>query len=126
MTERNVELLEKTMQYVLDHPEKHYQGDYWDTCNSTGCFCGWAIHLSGSANFWVDTVDDLLYRADDDDSISWHSGGQEALGLTWAEANLLFDCGNTRPMLELMVKDLVNGDELRSSEDYRQLAGEAS
>lgn len=112
MIERNIELLEKTMQYIKDHPHDHNQGEWW--CGTTGCFFGWAVHLSGlelekdwtvitpgqwAGNFLPETAAELL-------------------GLTQDEAATLSNGGNTIAMLELMVKDLVNGDKLKDQRHY--------
>lgn len=105
---RNVELLQKTMQYIKDHPEDHKQWTVWDTCGTPGCFMGWAQCLSGM------TFQDYINIPQD--SIDW---AQEHLGLTEHEANLIFYPCNTARMLELMIKDLVNGDEMRLLEDYQ-------
>lgn len=47
---------------------------------------------------------------------------QMELGVTPWEAETLFGAANTRPMLQLIVKDLVNGDDLRDAEDYQREA----
>lgn len=108
---RNVVLLESTMQQIVDHPELHDQRLYLSRseCGTTACFAGWACMLSGwtpSQLDWV-SIPGLAARE---------------LGLDIPESALLFDPGNTRAMLQLMVKDLVNGDQLRSQDEYRDEA----
>jgi hypothetical protein len=102
---RNTELLQETMQYIKDHPQQHDQSVWMNECGTAGCFLGWAAILSGKPLDWIKY--NIGYAA-----------GAKLLGLTRVEANILFASGNTRPMLELMVKDLVNGDELRDTQDY--------
>jgi hypothetical protein len=129
MPERNVELLEKTMQHILDHPEKHDQ-NYWFTqteCGTAACFAGWACLLSGYEVNWSseDAYTNLsgtrrtwgVTGSDGEESDAIGSA-QELLGLTSQESNTLFCSDNSREALQLMVKDLVNGDELRHSEEY--------
>lgn len=102
---RNVELLQQTMQHITDHPEQHYQGRW--ICGTAACYAGRAALLSGV------TIDEICETPD-----MWELGAN-LLGLTTFEARNLFDPDNTRSMLELMVKDLVNGDDLRQSIDYQ-------
>jgi hypothetical protein len=102
---RNVELLQRTMQHIKDHPKQHRQGMVMDYCGTAGCFIGWAALLSG----W--SVQRVRFAP-------MVECGAELLGLTQIETMILFDAENTMPMLELMVKDLVNGDKLRGIVDY--------
>lgn len=106
----NVELLQQTMQHIKDHPEQHDQHIWVNSCGTAGCFAGWAALLSG----WF--IEDLRYYGD----FRWTTFGRELLDLTPDEAFKLFCSSNTVPMLELMVKDLVNGDEMRKFEDYAE------
>lgn len=104
--ERNVELLQQTMQYILDHPKEHDQSAFVNTCGTAACFAGRAALLSG----W--TVHQITWAP------MWAEGAA-LLGLTLDEAMVLFAINNTVPMMELMVKDLVNGDPLRRQYRYR-------
>jgi hypothetical protein len=107
MTTRNVELLEATMQYILDHPEEWDQSTF--ICGTAACFAGRAALLSG----W--SIEEIHNAAD---SCEMYSEGAKLLGLTYVEAHCLFRSENTVPALELMVKDLVNGDELQPRLSY--------
>lgn len=109
MPERNIELLEKTIQYIKDHPEKHYQREWVNTCGTAACFCGWAAMLSGYTAAQI---------KEKEHEVIMTYFGADLLGLNSEEAYMLFKAQNTREMLELMVKDLVNGDELRDWYDY--------
>lgn len=113
MTQRNIELLQETMQWLKDHPELHDQSDYWTSCGTPLCFAGWATHLNG-----------LTRQRLRDAYMQTRDYAAFALGLTRDEALTLFASGNTIPMLELMVKDLVNGDVLHSPYDYRREVSE--
>lgn len=108
---RNVPLLEEVMTHIKDHPETHNQSMYLsqNECGTAGCFAGWAWLLSGREYLEIDSARDALRVFD---------GAQELLGLTDREAVALFSPVNSRSTLELMVKDLVNGDELRPEEYY--------
>lgn len=105
MPERNVELIERTWQHLVDHPESHDQGVVWNTlpedpvdCGTVGCFVGWAMHFDGRENYW--DIEGL--------STDW---AIRRLGVTSGEALTIFHEDNTLGMLGLMVKDLLNGEE---------------
>lgn len=117
---RNTALLEQTMQYINDHPEKHHQALYFDSCGTPMCFAGWAIHLSGH------TMREAA------ESFDWPhcpvgisptgAFAAKLLGLNQREACHLFSSTNSRPALELMVKDLVNGERLMDEAYYEKEA----
>lgn len=79
------------------------------SCGTVACFAGWACMLDG-----MDT--EALIRA----NVQFHVAEQAAnrLGLSLDEAVDVFDPSNTLSMLELMVKDLVNGESLRDRSEY--------
>jgi hypothetical protein len=112
---RNVELLQATMQQILDNPEQHDQMSFVDenACGTTACFAGWAALLSGWSVRQIRLANCM------------YSVGAKLLGLTDDEASILFYSSNSRAALELMVRDLVNGDELRSSYSYRTEVAES-
>lgn len=114
---RNIPLLESVMQQIIDHPELHFQRTYFaDTdCGTAGCFAGWACMLAGlkPAKDWFSVLVDG--RPD-----STFAVARALLGIPAPEAKILFDIGNTRRMLQLMVKDLINGDQLRDNDFYKQ------
>lgn len=117
MPERNIELLEQTMQYILDYPEKHDQR-IWvqgvqedDSCGTTACFAGWACFLAGLKQEAVST---------DEDYFRFHGQRTHAsdiapklLGLTTREADILFEATNSVEELQHMVKKLVNGEHIK-------------
>lgn len=105
---RNVPLLQATMQHIIDHPEQHDQSVF--ACGTAACFAGRAAILSG----W--SVRDV--------NRAWHmwKAGGLLLGITYEETTTLFAPDNTSTMLELMVQDLINGDQLRLQPHYRRLA----
>jgi hypothetical protein len=122
--ERNVELIERTMQHIQDEPESWDQQSWIgeNLCGTTACFAGRALMLSGSTAFEVTR---MTHEYDEDrDMLMVRSEAARRLGLSRDEALTLFQGGNGRRELELMVKDLVNGDELRNQGDYLQEAEE--
>lgn len=126
MPERNVELLEKTMQYIQDHPEQHAQESWMHAteCGTAACFAGWACLLAGleqvqGTGFATrSTVRSgpltltKAYKTNVGEVVSIPSEAAAQLGLTEREAGILFDAGNTVDELKLMVKKLVNGEVL--------------
>lgn len=124
MTERNIPLLQETMQQILDHPELHIQG-WWFTklhCGTAACFAGWACLLSGEQAVFEGYGS---HRADRLANGAWaQTWATELLGLTTKETSKLFYSSNPRSVLELMVKDLVNGDEMGTMKFYYEEAGE--
>lgn len=113
----NVELLQQVMQHIDDHPGQHDQATWIDPCGTPACFAGTSLLLSDMrpvpGNFFRVFVDR------DGEVFSVPEAAQRVLGLSDVECDILFAPRNTRPMLELMVKDLVNGDVLRDTDIYR-------
>lgn len=108
------------MTQIKDHPELHRQERVFveTDCGTAGCFAGWACLLNGYMQLsggHVMTPNGDVYGVE---------AAISALGITRNEAYTLFACGNSRSMLELMVKDLVNGEELRDLSHYEALADE--
>jgi hypothetical protein len=115
----NVELLEQVMQYIEDRPAQHDQGIWLDECGTAACFAGWACLLSGwqVGASWdygsplVMSPDALVEKVVPEVAI-------ELLGIGTEDAGVLFNGCNSLPMLRLMVKDLLNGEDLRDWNDY--------
>jgi len=121
--ERNKELIERTMQHIVDHPEEHDQATWIGnlTCGTVACFAGWALMLDGVS------AEDILNWSHAAPRYSLVGSrarevATEHLGLTIDEAGRLFQASNTRDMLQLMVKDLINGKELRQTSQYEEEA----
>lgn len=129
MPNRNTELLEATMQHINDHPETHQQ--FWwfnqHECGTGGCFAGWTWMIAGNQPMQslVRHEDRTLRITDevDDDITRLRAETTQMLGLTEKEADILFDANNTIPALQLMVKDLVNGDDLLGIDHYWKESG---
>lgn len=106
---RNTALLERTMRHVTDHPEVHDQRVWMNECGTAGCFAGWACLLSGW-QVMPYTIDGWVTDGDSEELVA--TVAARLLGLSEWEADMLFDPRNSRDVLALMVKDLVNGDSL--------------
>ena len=100
---RNVELLQKVMDYIEAHPEKHDQTDWF--CGTAACFAGHAALMSG---WTIVTSQKNAGMVTNGDCIRYVPGvARDALGLTIAEADALFDESLTTPQLHVMVDDLI-------------------
>lgn len=118
MPERNIELLEKTLRFIKDNPDRHDQSSW---CGTAQCFCGWAAEFSGYVR--LDEFGKYWRTPGVDENAGIIIHGATMLGLELHEAQTLFSSGNTIPMLELMVKDLVNGHQMHEYADqYRREA----
>lgn len=121
MTEIDVELLERTMSFIEQHPELHDQEDWFNPCKTAYCFAGHAALLSGveepksagleGDDIWGVTADNKSVVLDDegDDpegtrSISYYA--QERLGLSFRQANAMFSGFNSREVLRHLVDAL--------------------
>lgn len=115
------------MRHILDHPEQHDQAQWIAPCGTAACFAGWSVLLSPNWEVFDYRGAMLARRVDDPEEIySTAEAAEMELGVRPIEADILFSAVNTRPMLQLMVKDLVNGDDLREVEDYQREAEAAS
>lgn len=110
--ERNIELLETTLQFVKDHPEQHVQGSWGHIteCGTVACYAGWAVMLSGMPFEFVDHEDCEVPLLTAGRSI--RATARKLLGLTELEGFALFCSGNTLEELELMVKQLANRETI--------------
>jgi len=112
-------LLEETMLHIRTYPELHNQSFFFEKTELglAACFAGRACLLAG-----LDVVlhafgvgGSVVYN---DQSQSAFTAAQDLLGLSHNEARNLFTPLNTTQMLELKVKDLVNGSPLRTYNEY--------
>lgn len=121
----NVERLEAVMAHITAHPEQHDQSRWctrWldgerEECGTTACFAGWTAELFAEGEGYSQF----------NSAVSWRRGQKlihvqdlatELLGLDGKTRDKLFEANNSRRMLELMVKDLANGEELRDLSEY--------
>ncbi len=112
---RNIPLLEETMQFVMDHPRRHNQGKW--ICGTTACYAGHALLLSGLTQREVLNLDVCEGPGLERTSRILLEASRR-LGIDRREAGILFGAHNTVPMLQAMVKDLVNGEILRPYDSY--------
>ena len=119
----NVDLLERTLSHISDFPELHNQTGFYEV-NEFGvaaCFAARALLLAGY------TAAFAFYEIGDTTSLAQHPvtkhlvpawyEAQEVLGLSKEQAANLFRSSNTRQMIELKVKDLINGSPLERYSD---------
>lgn len=110
------------MQHIKDHPELHEQSSVFlqSECGTAACFAGWACMLSGFQPAWKSSYigAEAMGVETDAGRTSAMEIARSLLGLTAGEAGYLFAPFNTRTQLEYMVKDLVNGDELKHPAHY--------
>lgn len=128
----NIELLEKTMQYIEDHPEQHEQSLWLSQatpgCATAACFAGWACLLDGyEAVAWerwyragIDLISFNVRKSDSLVNSHPRELGQALLGLSDADAWVLFYGTNTLDQLKLMTKHLSNG--LALADQWEQVA----
>lgn len=121
----NAERLQTVLTHIRDNPELHRQ-DLW-TCGTSACFAGWTTRLFGVEDGWTNIgfstdVDGIcgaeVWERDGTHYSSTRMLAITLLGLTNDQAFKLFNGGNTIGMIELMVKDLVNGHPMQTLDDY--------
>lgn len=122
----NVSELNRVMTFIKDNPEMHDQSIWANECGTTACLAGWACLLNG---YSIDTEKIGDYKKNHGpnagivrfggpilDSFNNAADIQytaiDILDLDDEDANILFAEANTVDDLELMVKDLANGDDL--------------
>lgn len=119
----NVELLERTLEYVIAHPDEHDQNTWRSvlSCGTTMCFAGHAATLAGGS--WV-TIEDhwygLIPEADDEYQWAYHGvpyvlvrkRAQRVLGLTDEQANALFLRADDLAKVKEVVHAIITGGPL--------------
>lgn len=97
---RNNELLERTMQWIKDHPEQHDQNTWVNDCGTAACFAGWAC---------------LLNATDRNAVVREHLAAQSAR--PWSGFDVLDRPGHVAQrateLLGLTIKQLVNGESIQ-------------
>lgn len=92
----NVELMERTMTYIRDHPEEWDQKTFVSACGTTHCFAGTALRLSGET---------VLYG----DGLVSGKQAELLLGLTSGQAcEVFYNFTADVDELALVVKDVIN------------------
>ncbi len=129
----NAERLQTVMQYITDHPEEHNQGWWFSgSCGTAACFAGWAANLYAEQMGMERIAGSLYYRPIgtywsvvhpdakhvrslaieildlDDNNHAFSDGSLVAT----TDASALFAAHNTQAEIQLMVKDLVNGESI--------------
>lgn len=111
----NVDLLQRTMERIEQHPDQwqqdtwaveHYQGGV--VCRTAFCFAGWAVQLAGHTIAFSGEPclgERHTNYVDDGDSIE--ALAQWKLGLTYEQAWRLFDAANDLPTLRSIVAEFI-------------------
>lgn len=106
-----------------------HEDDEGNECGTAACFAGWVGTLYGdqygyqpyiTGSYWI--TKDTAHLASQGLSDGLHVGSLSSLilGITDKQANVLYDGSNTRLMLSMMVKDLINTGDVRSWDEYRE------
>ena len=118
----NVELLDKTLNYVLNHPDEWKQ-DVWH-CGSTGCFAYWACVLSGEPMEFVEGLATTAEKSQwlkcvEGETAKDHRNGHDLttipdratrlLGLTVSESMAIFHSCGTKRAIKEAVEDVKEG-----------------
>jgi hypothetical protein len=107
----NVELLEKVMTFIKDHPDRHNQAVWATECGTSACFAGWTILLSGGQYERLREYGNYGFTLNGE-LVSPEERAAEMLGISREDAAAMFLYTYTREALELEVKDLINHGKL--------------
>jgi hypothetical protein len=112
-------------------------GDDWlgIGCGTAACFAGWGGVLygeqygyqpfNGYGSYWVKAgATTAQVRQGQANGQHVSTMATKIFGITGLQAEVLFNAGNTRPMLGWMVKDLINTGDLRHWCDYANESAE--
>lgn len=121
----NIEKLEAVLNQIKAHPESHNQ-EVWaekTECGTAYCMAGWAVALAGYEFDWhSDGTTSSVITERTATSTHYELIEEVAtvvLGLDFCDAVELFHSLNTVDDLELMVKNLSNGEPIRDGVPMR-------
>jgi hypothetical protein len=118
MTAPNVDLLRRTMDAVLAHPELHNQG-FWAIrrdCGTVMCFAGWVCALEGlSMNVEDLDADRVTSSLDNGEQID--TTAASLLGVDWRSAMELFHADNSTADLKHYVDEIAEHGMIRAAQD---------
>jgi hypothetical protein len=86
----NTELFKQINQQITQYPQLHDQRAWWgvETCGTTYCVGGWALHFTNPDQSLEQTATDLVGWDDEGDSVA--RAARTLLGLDPHEAHQLF------------------------------------
>lgn len=154
----NFELLDSVLEYIKAHPTTWRQESWYkivdrdtgamvnivkeeetveevNSCGASFCFAGHVAIREGFPNPPKSNDDSWTRLALDSDGYSYHQDvsdfAETVLGLTWSQADTLFDGANTLQDLEEIVEGLhlnpkVHGSDLRDMVDRRNFEDEGN
>ena len=127
----NAEALERVMTHIKDNPRMWRQATYFTDrdvhdCGTTACFAGWAVQFYAEQEGWkpreelfVATTARYYFKDGQPPEDASHVAevAAEILGITDADADILFGGSNDMEQLETMVKNLLNNEEITTGVD---------
>ena len=113
----NIDKLDAVLDHIRTHPEQHDQCCWMredPNCGTAACFAGWAVTLAGWKMVVASRRSAMADTCVNEDGKKRVIAGlaREILGLDYGDSEVLFDAFNTVEDLELMAKDLANGESL--------------
>jgi hypothetical protein len=114
----NKELLHRTMDEILAHPELHVQITWavQRDCGTAMCFAGWACALEGfSMNVEDLDLDGVTSALENGDQID--TTAARLLGIDWPSALTLFSADNTITDLKHYVDEIAEHGMIRDAQD---------
>jgi hypothetical protein len=81
-------------------------------CGTQACFAGWAVHLAGWDMVGATSGAILAIDPQSKTAFTVQTAAQYVLGLSWDEAETLFDGHNTRHTLGCLVEELLTNAEV--------------
>lgn len=121
----NIAELDRVMTFIKDNPEKHNQSVWSNDCGTAACLAGWACLLNGAivdkARFYdgFSFVGGPIIDSDGHKNMIKDTA-MDILELDDPDADILFNADNSIADLELMIKDLANGDLLHECWKYNE------
>jgi hypothetical protein len=95
--------LENLLNRIWNGELKHTQDEFYSSCGTAACVCGW--------DFALDNYEGCLVDASPDDGCAWEYS-ETKYDLTYAEACLLFDAHSTKLLQQTVLTKLKEGQSL--------------
>lgn len=107
----NIERLRKEMEFITTHRDKHDQS-VWaakTSCGTVGCLAGNIVFNEGLEIDWLGK--NASYCFDEQgDNVSIRDQAALILGLSWDQAEILFDGNNNLPGMWRYISNITNGE----------------
>lgn len=112
MSDINVPLMRKTLEFITEHPDQHDQ-DHWGLrteCGTTACMAGWAVQLAGGELIFGTAGEAQKCLHPEDGLRRTEYAAQDLLNLTSHQANEMFWSANTISDLWAMAERFTDGE----------------